>query len=189
MRQAKKALRQGCCPDLMSRMDRASIIKIYVGTRYFGSSHPVLLVTGDNTQSNVVFGEHYLFHSYQGIPFIYRRDFCSAQTGPDAISFDDFPEVFFAEAMVANQLIAARAQFEYTVSEQSRELQFDLFWSERPMEFRETGDSCFIRFKASRQFVADRQAMFGITRSKAVKEFEGKLSRVPEITWRHEPNA
>ncbi len=166
-----------------------SLLKIYRANRLLGSSHPIIVTTGDTTHSETPFEEFYVFHSIPGVPFLFRRTRSSASDEMHPFDFGQFPEVFSAQALLASAVRSARDLIEFQVSQRDRALHRELFWSASPISYDESDDLPLIEFRMFRRFVRERAEMIDFTRSDAIKALHSKLSTFPEITQHHEPGS
>jgi hypothetical protein len=84
-------------------MEQKALIRFYRGNRFVGKTHPIAVVVGDTTHTSAPFSEHYVFHSVSNVPFLYQRTRCSTGSPFDPVDFDEFPEVFSADALLNHQ--------------------------------------------------------------------------------------
>jgi hypothetical protein len=163
-------------------MKRESLIRIYVGNKLLGSHFPVLVVTGDNTWEKNFFGEHYFFSDVPNLPFISRRDIINPEDArPDFFDFNAYPEIFSAESLLKSQIIAARADIEYTLSNLDMKSYKEIFWEGRLFEFTECDDYPLVQFHVFGKHSVEMAAMFEFTRSKSLRELHEKLLKLPKI--------
>lgn len=170
-------------------MKEESLIKFYRGNRFVGNTYPLAVVIGDTSYKGIPFGEHYIFHSFPGIPFLYQRVRGSGSSDIDSIDFSEFPEVFSAQALLEYQLTVARNQFEFSISQKDRELHLQLFWTSTTFEFCEVDKHPFAQFRVFGNFTSEMETMFTFTRCRLLKSIEREITRYPTVSWVSEPKA
>jgi hypothetical protein len=170
-------------------LEQESLLKIYRGSRLLGTTRPVIVVTADTMDVSEPLGEFYIFHDYEGMPFLYRRTTYSSEDAARPFYFGDFADVFSASALLVCEFRAARDRLEFEVSRRDRGFQGELFWSSPPMEYEEVGELPLAEFRAFRRFAEERATMFDFSRSEAIRKLKITLLGFPEFTLRYEPNA
>jgi hypothetical protein len=164
-----------------------SLIKIFRGTRRLGAGRPVLVVTGDTTDSKNPFGEFYIFHEFPDMPFLYSRASC---THPDEMYLYDFGkyhEVFSAQALLESRFRAAQDHLGSEVSIRDQAVANGVFYSGSALTYEEVGYLPLIEFALFQRFTRERDVMFKFTRSQAIKLLGEKLQGLPETVLRYEP--
>src|SRR5437763_16494793 len=106
-----------------------SLLKIHRANRLLDGSFPIIVTTGDTMNHDIPFEEFYIFHKITDIPFLYRRTTNDVVDDLRPFDFDQFPDTFSAEALVASALQHARDLLEFEVSRRDRALHRELFWS------------------------------------------------------------
>jgi hypothetical protein len=158
-----------------------SLLRFYRGNRLIGKSYPIAVIIGDTTYRQGPYGEHYVFHSVPGVPFLYQRIRVDTGSGINSIDLDDFGDVFSAQALLRNQLAAARDQFEFMISQKDRALQLHYFCSSSPFEFCEIKEHPFAQFKIFGNFTPELKTMFEFTACRSL------IANYPTISWIKEP--
>jgi hypothetical protein len=165
-----------------NKMNRESLLKIYVGNKLLGSNFPVLVVVGDNTWEKNYFGEHYLFADVAKLPFVFRRNVVSPENARlEYFDFDAYPEIFSAESLLNNQFTAARAHLEAAFSSLDMKAYKEIFWEGRPFEFSECKSNPLVQFHIFGKHTTEMASMFEFSRSKILRELNHKLSALPKI--------
>lgn len=169
------------------QMKTESVLKFLIGSKYVGSSFPVLVVLGDHTHNDSPFGEHYIFVNLPNFPFLVRRHVLSPQNARmEFFDFKAYPNLFSAEALIQQQISAARDHLENSLSTYNKDIQRMVFWNGYPFEFVQAKENPLLYFKAFGHHADAIKQMFNFTHCKRLQDFEEKVSKTPAIKVREE---